>query len=399
MALMMVRMLIMARLLNVHAFAEFSGGILISSTFSMLGCLGLQSMLQRQWPVNMVRRQECRGLVLAAQCNLVALICSVVGILVVCTVGSLAGMSSMLLTVGIVHGFSQQLFLIATVESRSRGEALSFAQQNLIRSIAALSLSAGVAMVTGSALATLLTDTVVSIGLSYAFFHRSLRHVHLGARAVYILAIRRLHKVRWRSALTLMAVLAVSFWLLNIDRWVASKRLGTIGFAHYSFASIVLTIAQASQSVVNASVYPLLARRFAEFGVKVTFDLCLRLSISLLVISAALSVPVSYLLHYGIYRWFPQYVDAVVLLPLFLVIAVLRLTDFWSSFLLIVGFESRLLKLNLFAGAVGALAWTLLTRPWSERITTLSEVGLLAVFLTITAYIASGVVSWRARNS
>ncbi len=398
MGLMMLRLLIMARLLDVQAFAEFSGGLLISGTFCMLGCLGLQSMLQREWPLNLVRRQERRGLVLAAQCNLVALGCSAVGLLVASAGVSLAGIAPGLLAIGILHGLSQQLFLIATVESRSRGDALRFAGQNLVRASSALGLSAMVAVGTGSPLATLASEAFVSLVLSLIFFHRSLGHASLKAKAVYQLAIRRLRRVPWRSAMTLMAIMIVGFGLLNADRWVASDQLGATLFAHYSFAWIVLTIAQSVQSVINASIYPLVARCFAEFGRETAFGLCLRVSAVMLIAGVAVAVPVSYLLDFSIHRWYPQYADAATLLPLFLGIAVLRLSDFWSSFLLIIGFESRLLRLSLAAAATGALAWALLVRPWSGQVVTLQDVGLLAALLTVSTYVAAVAVSWHARQ-
>jgi len=47
MALMMARIMAAARLLDVPSFATYSTGLLLSTTFCMLACLGLQSLLQR----------------------------------------------------------------------------------------------------------------------------------------------------------------------------------------------------------------------------------------------------------------------------------------------------------------------------------------------------------------
>lgn len=398
MGLMMLRMLVMARLLDVHAFAEFSGGVLVSGTFCMLGCLGLQSLLQREWPVNLVRHQEVRGLVRAAQCNLVAVGCGLVGLLGAALGLSLAGMTPALLAVGILHGLSQQFFLVATVESRSRGEALRFAQQNLVRAVASLGLSAVVAWWTGSALAALGTDALITMALSCDFFQKSLRHARFGAMVIYPLALRQLRRVRWGSAFMLMAVMIVGFGLLNADRWVASSQLGVAGFARYSFAWIVLSIAQSAQALINASVYPLLARRFAGYGRHVAYGICLRVSLAFLVAGTLAAIPLGYLLELSIHRWYPQYVDAITLLPLFLGIAVLRVSDFWSSFLLITGFESRLLKINIAAGVFGVLAWVGLVRPWTGETLTLQQVSWLAALLTLSIYAAAAATAWRARR-
>ncbi|MDR6854117.1 hypothetical protein [Variovorax guangxiensis] len=398
MGLMMLRILVMARLLDVHAFAEFSGGILISSTFCMIGCLGLQSMLQREWPVNLVRRQELRGLVRAAQCNLIALGCCVIGLLGAAFRILPSGTPSALLGVGLLHGVSQQLFLVATVESRSRGDALRFAIQNLLRAVAAFALSVAAALWTGSAELALAIDALVTIALSLGFFQSALARVRFGSLAVYLLAIRRLRLVRWNSALTMMLIMVIGFGLLNADRWVASDRLDVEGFAHYSLAWIVLSISQSAQAVVNASVYPLLARRFAEHGCRVAFGVCLRVSTAILIVGAVTAVPLYLILDYGIDRWYPRYGDARALIPLFLAIAVLRVSDFWTSFLLIAGLEAQLLKLNICAMAFGLLGWLGLVRVWNVEPMTLHQVSWLAALLTVGAYMMAAEASRRARR-
>ncbi|MBT2300805.1 hypothetical protein J7E70_10040 [Variovorax paradoxus] len=396
MGLMMLRMLVMAQVLDVHAFAEFSGGILISSTFCMIGCLGLQAMLQREWPVNLVRHQELRGMLRAAQCNVVALGCCVVGLVGAAAGISPAGTTPTLLGVGLLHGLSHQFFLVATAESRSRGEALRFARQNLQRAVVALILSVSAALWTGSAVLALVIDALVTIALSQTFFRSVLGRSRFGMSAIYLLAVRRLRLVHWTSALTMMFTMVLGFGLFNADRWVASDRLDVIGFAHYSFAWIVLSVAQSAQAIINASVYPLLARRFAQYGRGATFGVCMRVSVSVMAAGAAALVPLYLMLDYGIHRWYPRYGDAQALIPIFLGIAVLRVSDFWSSFLLISGLEARLLKINLYAMVFSLTVWASFVRPWSNEPTTLQQVSWLAAFLTVSAYLAAAGVSWRA---
>jgi hypothetical protein len=60
MAFMFARVVLMVRILNVLEFGRYSEGLLISSTFCMLACLGLQTMLQRDMPVMLVRSRVRR---------------------------------------------------------------------------------------------------------------------------------------------------------------------------------------------------------------------------------------------------------------------------------------------------------------------------------------------------
>jgi O-antigen/teichoic acid export membrane protein len=396
---MMLRLLVMARVLDVPEFGAFSGGLLVSATFCMLGCLGLQSLLQREWPVNLVRGQELRPVVRAAQCYLVALACGAIGLSIAAVGLPLAGMPPALIAAGLVHGVAQQFFLVSTVESRSRGDVLRFAAQNFARAAAALLLSVLVAMWTASATAVLLFDALVTMMMALGYWTRALARIRLGRRAVLQLALRRLGHMSWRSPLTLMAIMAAGFGLLNVDRWVASAQFDVADFAQYSFAWVVLSIAQSVQVVINASVYPLVARRFAEQGRKVAYGVCLRAATVVLLAGALVAVPLAYLLNMAVVRWYPNYAFASTLLPLFIAVAVLRVSDFWSSFLLITGMEAQLLRLNLTAGGLGLLVWSAITQPWNEAPATLQQVGWLAAVLSGFAYAAVAAASWRRRRA
>jgi O-antigen/teichoic acid export membrane protein len=398
-ALMMVRMLVMARLLDVPQFALFCGGTLVSSTFTMLGCLGLQSLLQREWPVNILRGQEYRGLIRAAQCNLVAVLCAL-GCTVVALGGRpLAGIAAPLLAVGTLHGLSQQLFLIATVESRSRGDVLRYSRDSLLRAALALTFGALVAVRSRSALATLGAEALISLALSGGLFRRSLRRGSAHVRQVYAAAARGLVRVNWRSSLTLLAVSGVSFVTLCADRWVAADRLDLRNFAQYSFAWIVLMVAQAVQVIINASTYPLLARRLAREGHGGALRVAARLSFATLAVGLVCALPAWLLLAYSIPRWFPQYADARALLPLFLGIALLRVSDFWTSYLLIIGREGRTLVLNTAVAALSIAVWAGLVRPWTAASLQLREVALLAVVMSVCAYLAVSGLAWRSGSA
>lgn len=398
MGLVMLRLLVMARLLDVHAFAAFSGGILVSSTFCMVGCLGLQSMLQREWPVLAVRGQELRAVVGAVQCNLLGIAIAAVFCLWAASGLSVAGMASQLLAIGVVHGAAQQAFLVATTESRSRGDALGYAWQQLMRAGLSLVLGTSVAVITSSPIAVVAAEAIVSAILSLIILRGSMNRVALGWLAVCRLALRRMPRLRWRSALTMMAVLLIAFATLNADRWIASRLLSPAGFAQYSFVAILLAVAQALQALINAAVFPLLARRFASFGHAVTFKICLRASATLLVLGTLASVPAGALLQYSVARWYPQYAEAIALIPLLLVVGVLRASDFWSSYLLVAGYERRLLALNGATIVCATLVWLAWTTPWKDAPTSLWDIGLLAALLSLFGNIAMASAAWRVQR-
>ena len=64
-----------------------------------------------------------------------------------------------------------------------------------------------------------------------------------------------------RQRLILLAGSLVGFLSVNLDRWIAASVLDRFEFAQYSFAWITLLGAQSLQFLLNAGIFPLLARR------------------------------------------------------------------------------------------------------------------------------------------
>ena len=396
MLLMLVRLLAMARLLDAHGFGHYSAGLLVSSTFCMLACLGLQPVLYRELPIMMVRGRVRPGAVLLAQCIVIA--CACAGVLMLAALGglSLAGLSPSLLLVALFHGWSQQVFILACADSRSRGEPLAFAQESLVRAVAILGAGAAVAVTTGAPAWSLLAEAVISALLAQVSLTSMFRRVGMPAGLVYRLALRRLPRVQWRAPLALFVLGVVSFTIMNLDRWIAAQWLTPARFAQYAFAWTVLMVAQSAQLLVNASVFPLLARRYGRFGLGPTYRACARVSWALLACGAVLGLPSWLLLEAGVGRWYPDYRAAAELIPLFLFVAVVRVSDYWSSFMIIAGFEARLLIANLSASVAAGLIWVLWVRASTEPDLSLSEIGLLAALLTAINYLVTLAASWRA---
>ncbi|HTD90508.1 MAG TPA: hypothetical protein VK663_07585 [Burkholderiales bacterium] len=399
MGLMMVRMLVMARILDMRSFAEFSGGILISSSFCMLGCLGLQITLQRGWPVNIWRGQELRGLTRAAQCNLAAGGTAVAFIVLVLCGLSIGTFSPLLLIVGVVHGCTQQIFLIATVESRSRGDAVRFSRDNIVRALILLSFGILVAVLTDSGIAVLATEAVLTFSYSIMLLRRSATYVRLDMWRLYNLALRRMPRAPWRAAMILMAITGVGFLVVNLDRWLAAARLSALEFAAYSFAWTVLMLAQSAQQIINTSIYPMMCRRFASDEPRRAFRVCVASSLCVLFAGAVSALPAYLVLKYCVYTWFPKYTGAVVIVPLFLVVGVLRVSDFWSSFVLAAGHESTLLLANIVATIAGVLMWSLWINASGAKPLVPTDVALLALILSTLSYAIVIGCAWVARRS
>lgn len=345
MVLMMFRLLGLARFLGVEEFGYFNIGLLVSSTFSMSGCLGLQTMLRRDSPGQFIRGEEQQVELLTVQSCLVALVLCTLGLVVTGVFSSFLTIDGNYIALGFLHGLSQQLFLIATIESRSRGDVLRFSLQNLLRSTTIFATSLVVAAQSNSAAILLIVEASISIALSLCFVAGGFRsQMNLWSRIKTSCAL--LPRIRWTVAFMLLGTSIYGILLNNGDRWIASSVLTISQFAQYSFAWIILAAAQNVQSVISASAFPYVAVRFEKQGSRAAFAVCATIAFWIGLLLLVLSIPAFLFISFAIEAWFPEYHSAIPLIPIFLCIGILRVSDFWRTFMLVCGLERKLVYFN-----------------------------------------------------
>jgi O-antigen/teichoic acid export membrane protein len=393
-ALMMARLFALARILDIAGFAQVSAAFLVSSTFTMLGALGLQSLLQREMPIMFVRGRERAAQVLLAQCLVAAYASAAIAMLAAFFAPFDFDSPANLVALGILHGLSQQVFLLSSVESRSRGEPLRFALQSLMRALLAAAAGLCAAYLTRSAAWVVAVELAVSLALAHSLLWRT-----LGPHTAAILraAVDRWSRIDWRAAWVLLLVALLGFALTYVDRWGAATLLGAHEFANYAFAGTIVAVALSAQGLVNASVYPMLARLYAREGRRACYRLCAQLSLAGLAGAIVLAVPAYFVLGAAIARWYPGYDVAPALVAPFLVVAAFRVSEFWSNYLMIVGFQGRLLRTNLLAGIAAAIVWGAGMFAARSAVDAVA-IAWLAVALSVIGYIAVGWAATRLRS-
>lgn len=395
-AVMMARLLVAARLLEVDAFATYSAALLVSTSFCMLGCLGLQTMLQRDMPVLFFQGRSRRAMMLLAQAGVVAAACAAAGGALAFTLpGGAAGsvLDRTTIIVGLVHGLSQQVFVLVTIESRSRGLTVLFSGQYIVRSIAVLTAGTGMIAATGSGSATAAAEAAVTLLVSAGVLKGSLRRASTTLAASMRLGGRHFHAIQWRAASALLAVMMVMWLVQNADRWVAERSLDIAGFACYAFASNAILVASQAQMMINAALFPKLARTYAAAGTRPAFRSAAGISAALAA-AGLVAAPAAWACwDLAVSRWYPQYAASTAIAPLLIAVGVLRVSDYWSSFLLIVGAETKLLRATAFT-AIGAAGtwWILGGHPHTASLVT---VAWLSLSLASTTYLAGMAMAWK----
>lgn len=398
MLLMMARPLLVARVFAAEEFAAYSLGLLISSTFCMLGCMGLQSILQRKMPMDFLSGDEKSAFVLLFQCIVIAFICLLVTFIVPVIGYSAVGLSATGILLALIHGLSQQIFLLVATESRSRVESLRFSKQNLARAVMVFTAAGVVAFYSQSAVAVLLIEAVISFLISFYILGHSLARANFPWMELFKSAVFNLAALPWRSAMAFLGVMFVGFFLFNADRWLAASVLSSESFAVYAFGWVLLAAAQSVQVIINSSVYPHAARLYSGKGESATFRFICVLAGGGLLAGIMAAWPAHYLIGALVSKWFPEYEEIALLMPYFILAGILRVGDFWSSYLMIVGKESLLLKVNILAAVAGVVAWWVLVQWLLPSRDTIVAVAYLALILSLVKYMFVFIWSIRCRR-
>lgn len=354
------KLIVYAKLVTVAQFGALGQMLLVSAAFGMGASLGLQSVASRDVPALFARGLERRGVRLLAQTIAVASWIALLMLLWAAAGLSLFDLSAEELVLGVVHGWTQLAFLTLAFESRSRLEMMRYARDMAGRSAAIAAAGVVVAGLGFGARGVVLAEIAGTLAFCILIGRSVLARVRVGSRwLVRALAVHR-GRLPWRAALLMCAGTLVMFASFNVDRWIAAEALSRDIFGLYAFGWLVLLAAQSVQGLLNSGLLPLLSRRRAISLEASAYRLTALVSTALLVGGLLAVVPTAWMLAWTVEHWMPQYAEARPLwLPLLLA-AVFRVSDFWSSLLLVVEREGRLLAAQsaaVAAACLGYLVW------------------------------------------
>lgn len=354
------KLIVYAKLVTVAQFGALGQMLLVSAAFGMGASLGLQSVASRDVPALIARGRQRVGVRLLAQTIAVASWIGLLSVLAAAAGLSLFDLTAEELTLGVVHGLAQLAFLTLAFESRSRLEMMRYARDMAGRNTAIAVAGALVAGLGFGARGVMLAEIAGTLVFCVVLGRTILARARVGPR--WFLRALAVHRSRlpWRAALLMCAGTLVMFASSNVDRWIAAETLSRDAFGIYAFGWLALLAAQSVQGLLNSGLLPLLSRRRADSLEASAYRLTALVSTALLVGGLSAVLPTAWILTRIVEHWMPQYAEARSLwLPLLLA-AVFRVSDFWSSLLLVLEREGRLLAVQstaVAAACVGYLAW------------------------------------------
>jgi O-antigen/teichoic acid export membrane protein len=355
MGLMFARTLVLAKILDIELFGEFSIGMLVSNSFCMFSCFGFYQLLQRDQPVLINQGRNTRAFILVNQALLMGCLVFLLGFFL--SLLDIFEIPQVFFMLGLLNGFAQQQFLVVTQNSRSYGRTFEFAIENLYRSISTITIVSLVALNYQSAELILLSESIITLLISTFIYLKSISLSKVRPIRTWIITIKTLKKYNFTTPTILLVTSLIGFIISNGDRWIASSTQNKELFALYSFAGLILIIAQSAQAIINASLFPLLSKTHTIEGTFKTIKTTFIFSITTMILLSIAAIPGYLLIEFIINTWYQQYIKSLPIISLFIPIAILRTSDFWTSFLLITKKERKVLKINLFT----LLAFSLFT--------------------------------------
>lgn len=393
MAIMFGRLLVLAKVLDIRAFAELNAALIVSGLIGMLSSLGLFLDLQRKLPGHLAIGQRRAAAVQIGQSILATAVIAAAGLLAAGFQFSNGTITPLAIGLGVFHGASQQLFLIVTTESRSNNEPLRFALQSLSRSLGMVVFAFPIAIATSSAFAVISAESLVTVVATLLISRKVWARLDITLWTSIRLAFRSFGRINWPSMGALLALSLAVTASSNMDRWLSSTQLPHGDFAQYSFAWITLTAAFAVQGLINASVFPMIARRFALHGIRPAFRVTFIATTGMLAVFLTAIIPSVFIADLAIQNVYPAYSAAIAIIPVLSIAAALRVSDFWSSFLVITGNERTSLAINVAAVVISLGLWWATTGFYTAS----QSLGLayLAALIALATYFCSFAASYQ----
>jgi O-antigen/teichoic acid export membrane protein len=236
--------------------------------------------------------------------------------------------------------------MLAVIDTRSRLEMMRYARQILFKTVVASVVAATVAAFGGGPVGIIFAELLVTLILSLRLVAVITKNI--AKRLLWEISIRSFKRKDFSTALTLFSSTVLMFFSTNIDRWLAADRLGHDAFGLYAFAWISLTAALSFQALLNAGIFPLISKKRKEGNANAAFKTTAYISIATLLVGIAAASMVYLFAQWFLPNSYQRYAPALPLIMPLLLAAVLRLADFWSSYLIVMHRQNLLLKIQIF---------------------------------------------------
>ena len=390
----LARIGIYARLLNVDEFGLLSKLLLISSFFSVVGSFGFQLLAQRDLPTMFALGRYRKGLVILGKSGIITSLAALAMCLAPLFDLSPLNVPTEAFLFAILHGWAQQIFMLVVINSRSRLQMSRYSLQMLFRTLLSSAAAVIVGVMGKGGVSIVAAEAIITILMAIVMIVYLLRTIGFSVPVFYKLCKKGFIKKEWYVSIVLLIGTTLAFLSTSADRWLAADFLSGKEFGLYSFAWITLATALSIQALLNAGLFPLISR--GHVAGSNAFRMTTMVSGGLLIIGLITALIAHTLIIWIIPKWYPQYIDALPLFPPLLLAAAFRVSDFWSSYLIIVHRHNSLLKTQFFL-MLFPLLYYIFVSTGSTSMQVPYNLTLLALFLAAGNYVINAFVAFTSR--
>jgi O-antigen/teichoic acid export membrane protein len=385
--LMFFRLLALAKIFNLSDFGQFSMGMLIANSFCLFGGVGFYQLLQQKLPRLHISKKKKEALILTNQAIVSTLSIFIIVVLIIFAFAGKLRYEPLFLLISAFAGLSQQLFLVFTLQSRSANDSLGYSLEILIRNFSVTITIVMLAIFFQSPVLCILTDAILTFVIGFIIFFKNYNFFSLN---YFFLSIKLLKNVEWKKIIYLFMLSAFGFFIANADRWIAGIYFDKQKFGLYSFGFLILTISQSVQAIINVVTFPSISNIYQIYGAKKAFIYTKKIAILAITIAACFLPFFFFLANFMIGRFYPSFFSVKYVIALFMIVSLFKISDFWSSFLIISGKEKILLFIQFVLSASSGLTLLVILCFFSLTINTLA---LFVLFNNLIIYSAVVIYS------
>jgi O-antigen/teichoic acid export membrane protein len=340
--LLFLRTFLYAKIFPVESFGLLSQAMLVASTFTNFAGVGLQLLGHKLLPQYHARgeREPFDDLVASciAACAVAAAITAVV---LGCAVALGWLHNGLVFGVALPYAIAQYLFVQRLIEVKSELRFLDHARMSGVRAVVLLGAGVTVAAWSHSVAATLAVEGAVTLLIAAPML--------MGERGKVLLhkalSIRKQHRwlaENYPAALRLLWMNGSSTLLYAVDRWCGIALLTKREYGIFALGLTIVTLFETLQLIVNVSAFPLMGRMVAHGNHARAFRFAILATALVIVAGILCYLPFVFLLDLLLNKYLPSYVEAATVIKLAVIVGMLRLADFFSSYAVLLDQERRL---------------------------------------------------------
>ena len=326
--------------LTADQFGTLSKSLIMSNTLITYAGLGMQHLILKKLPMYYTNHEKAKIDILLNQA-LVIFTAATILISTIIMIASVIGLNrGPLLPLMIVfHSFFQFVFLIFQLNVRSQFEFLRYSGIALGRAVLIFMLVLILVTYQPSLYYVLACEMFVNLLLVIYLVYNDSIKMTLSVR-VLIDGFSQL-KDNMLNALKLLFLNGAAYSMMTFDKWLGVLVLSSATYAHYAVGILFLMTLETLQMILNISIFPILSRIVGKGDYAHAYRLTVKLSFTLLFLGLLAYYPLTSLLQIILRLFLPEYLQSVSLIKILILAGVIRLSDFFSTFCILIDKELK----------------------------------------------------------